>query len=186
MYSEQPPPCPHPGEPLIIEKRLPPVCLPRQGIWKYLFRINSLLGCLVIVERCPGPPPKPQAVIYEKYLPPPPRARQVIVQREACPSTVCGPQQGSCRRVVRQVAQQCTPCNPAQPAVVCTQQNQQTITPGQSQVVQQLVPVFAERQVNFQSSYTILFSHAHSHPLHLISLRIACLITPMYEQVMNI
>lgn len=75
----------------------------------------------------------------------------MIVQREACSANVCAPvpQQTSCRRIVRQVPQQCTPCNPAQPAVVCTPQTQQTITPGQSQVVQQFVPVFAQRQVSF-------------------------------------
>lgn len=110
---------------------------------------------LVIVERCPPPPPKPQAIIYEKYLPPPPPAqRKVIVQRDACSSTVCAPT--SCRRIVRQVPQQ---CQPAQPAVVCTAQTQQKITPGQSQVVQQLVPVFAQRQVSFDSkSISTFFS----------------------------
>jgi len=154
ISREQPPPCPQPGNPVVIEKHLPRVCLPRQSNSRFIFRNSILLFHLVIVEQCPPPPPKPQAIIYEKYLPPPPPPqRQVIVQRNACQSTVCTcacsstTQQAPCRRlvreVIRQVPQQCTP------AVVCSQQNQQKITPRQSQVVQQFVPVFAQRQVSF-------------------------------------
>ncbi len=121
---------------------------------------------LVIVERCPPPPPKPQQIIYEKYLPPPPPPqRQIIVQREACqpaPACTCTctcsappPQPVACRRLVREVVRQVPQCTPAQPAVVCTPQNQQKVTPAQSQVVQQLVPVFAQRQVSFRKRMNV-------------------------------
>ncbi len=102
---------------------------------------------LVVVERCPPPPPKPQQIIYERYLPVPQPQRQLIVQRETCQPTVCAPvpQPAPCRRIVRQVPQQCIP---AQPAVVCTRKHQQQIIPRQPQVVQQLVPVFSQRQVS--------------------------------------
>ena len=74
-------------------------------------------------------------MIYEKYLPPPPpRPRQVIVQREQCAPS---------RRLVKEIVR-----HVPQPAVVCASEQQQQIIPPQSQCVQQLVPVFATRQVS--------------------------------------
>ncbi|CAF1153945.1 unnamed protein product [Adineta steineri] len=134
VVREQPPPCQAPGNPIFVEKRLPRTCLPPQ----------------VVVERCPAPPPKPQQIIYEKYLPqPPPQPRQVIVQRECCQPTCCAipQQQAPCRRLVKEIIRQVPqPCAPAQPAVVCTRQQQQQIIPAQTQACQQVVPVYATRR----------------------------------------
>ena len=104
---------------------------------------------LVIVERCPAPPAKPPTVIYEKYLPQPLRPRQVIVQREQCvqPAAVatCAPSCVPTRRLVKEIIRHVP--QPA-PAVVCRTEQQQQISPGQSHAVEQLVPVFATRQVS--------------------------------------
>ena len=77
----------------------------------------------------------------------------MIVQRETCqPTACCTPQQQvPCQRVVREIVRQVPQqCIPAQPALVCTKQQPQQLRriQGQSQVVQQLVPVFATRQVS--------------------------------------
>lgn len=116
------------------------------------FSFYLLRKLLVVVERCPPPPPKPQPIIYERYLPPPPQRRQVVIERETCQPTACvppPPQPTACRRVVREIVRQVPQqCAPAQPAVVCSKQNQQQVIPGQSQVVQQLVPVYSQRQVS--------------------------------------
>ncbi|CAF1524615.1 unnamed protein product [Rotaria sp. Silwood1] len=145
IVREQPPPCPPPVQPIVIENCQPPPCLPRQ----------------VIFEQCPPPPPKPQTIIYEKCVSQPPQPiiyekcvsqqqpRPIIVKREYCPPPVCNvvQQKVPCRRVVQEVIRQVPqPCTPARPALVCTSQQQEQITPGQSQMVQQLVPVFATRR----------------------------------------
>lgn len=97
---------------------------------------------LVIVQRCPPPPPKPQRIIYEKCLPPPPEQPcQVIIKQETCQAAPC---RRLVREVIRQVPQQCAP---AQPALVCTQQKQQQIIQQPPQITQQLVPVYATRRV---------------------------------------
>ena len=106
---------------------------------------------LVVVERCPPPPSKPRTIIYQKYLPPPEPQRQVVIQREACQPTACcpPPQPAPCRRLVREIIRQVPqPCAPPQPAVVCTQEQQQTIIQQPPQVRQQLVPVYATRRVS--------------------------------------
>lgn len=105
---------------------------------------------LVIVERCPAPPPKPPTVIYEKYLPQPVRQRQVIVQRERCvqPASVaatCAPSCLPTRRLLREIVRHVPQPTPA---VVCRSEQEQQISPAQSQTVEQLVPVFATRQVS--------------------------------------
>ncbi|CAF1066312.1 unnamed protein product [Rotaria sordida] len=129
IIREQPPPCPPCVEPLIIENCQPPPCQPRQ----------------VFVEQCPPPQPKPQRIIYEKCVPQP-QPRQIIVKRDFCQPSLCSvtSQKVPCQRIVREIVRQ--PCTPAQPALLCTSQKRQQITPGQSQIVQQLVPVFATRQ----------------------------------------
>lgn len=115
------------------------------SIFANYYKIN-----LVIVKECPPPPPKPQTIVYEKYLPPPSQC-QTIVRCETCQPSACTipikpvPRRRLIREIVRQVPQQCAP---VQPAVVCKPRPQQKITPAQSQIVQRMVPVFATRQVS--------------------------------------
>lgn len=100
------------------------------------------------MERYPAPPAKPATIIYEKYLPPQKQTRQVVVKREMCqPNSYqiahqCQPMTSApriIREVIRQVPQNCVP---TQPAMVCVPQNQQ------QQSFQQMVPVYATRQVS--------------------------------------
>lgn len=111
---------------------------------------------LVIVERYPAPAAKPPTIIYEKYLPTPAVQRPIVVKREICQPVGCPivRQQIPARQVIRQVTQvQSAP----HPAMLCFPQQQQQ----QQQAVQQLVPVFATRQVSFDREYTIS-SHIYS------------------------
>jgi hypothetical protein len=110
----------------------------------------------VIVERYAAPPPKPPTIIYEKYLPAQQQARQVIVRREICQpnSYPAVQQQMPARRLVREVIRQVPqPSNNGQPALVCVPQQQQQMSPAQAHSMQQLVPVFATRQVSHEKSH---------------------------------
>jgi hypothetical protein len=106
----------------------------------------------VIVERYPAPPTKPPTIIYEKYLQPVQPPRQVIVRREICQPAaypIMQQQQMPGRRLVREIVRQVPQTSAGiQQALVCVPQNHQQAI-NQQQAVQQLVPVFAGRQVSF-------------------------------------
>ena len=107
----------------------------------------------MIVERYAAPPQKPPTIIYEKYLPAPQQSRQVIVRREICQPNgyPAVQQQMPTRRLVREVIRQVPqPSGTAQPALVCVPQQQQQMSPGQAHSMQQLVPVYATRQVSHE------------------------------------
>lgn len=145
MASEPAPQCPPVEQPIVVQRCLPPVCCPEAGssssssMFVFFFGTDVLV-VLVVQERCCRPP----RLVYDQCCPPPVEKR-VIIEKTTCPPPPAPPPQ--CRRLVKEVIRRVPQ---VQPPMVCAQHRQQVVEPCPPAVRQELVPVFATRQVLVQ------------------------------------